>query len=63
MRKLLEVEAMLIAIGNGQSYGGGMRVCPNADLHDGLLDIMILHPVSKLEFLKGFPDRLPRNPY
>jgi diacylglycerol kinase (ATP) len=53
--KVLEVEAMLIAIGNGQSYGGGMRVCPNADLHDGLLDIMILHPVSKLEFLKVFP--------
>lgn len=53
--KILEVEAMLIAIGNGQSYGGGMRVCPNADLHDGLLDIMILHPVSKLEFLKVFP--------
>ena len=53
--KVLEVEAMLIAIGNGQSYGGGMRVCPNADLHDGLLDIMILHPVSKLEFIKVFP--------
>jgi diacylglycerol kinase (ATP) len=53
--KVLKVEAMLIAIGNGQSYGGGMRVCPNADLHDGLLDIMILHPVSKLEFIKVFP--------
>ena len=53
--KVLEVEAMLIAIGNGNSYGGGMRVCPNADLHDGLLDIMILHPVSKLEFMKVFP--------
>ena len=53
--KVLEVEAMLIAIGNGQSYGGGMRVCPNADLNDGLLDIMILHPVSKLEFIKVFP--------
>jgi len=53
--QVLQVEAMLIAIGNGNSYGGGMRVCPNADLHDGLLDVMILHPVSKLEFLKVFP--------
>ena len=53
--KVLEVEAMLIAIGNGSSYGGGMKVCPDADLHDGLLDIMILHPVSKLEFIKVFP--------
>lgn len=53
--RVLEVEAMLIAIGNGQSYGGGMRVCPGADLQDGLLDLMILHPVSKLEFMKVFP--------
>jgi diacylglycerol kinase (ATP) len=53
--KILEVEAMLIAIGNGNSYGGGMRVCPDAVLNDGLFDIMILHPVSKLEFIKVFP--------
>lgn len=53
--KILEVEAMLIAIGNGSSYGGGMRVCPDAVLNDGLFDIMILHPVSKLEFIKVFP--------
>jgi diacylglycerol kinase (ATP) len=53
--QILEVEAMLIAIGNGRSYGGGMQVCPNADLQDGLFDIMILHPVSKLEFIKVFP--------
>lgn len=48
-------EAMLIAIGNGQSYGGGMRVCPGANLQDGTLDLMILEPVSKLEFLRVFP--------
>ncbi len=53
--KILEVEAMLIAIGNGSSYGGGMKVCPEADLRDGLLDIMILHPISKFEFIKVFP--------
>ena len=53
--KILEVEAMLIAIGNGNSYGGGMRVCPDAVLNDGFFDIMILHPVSKLEFIKVFP--------
>ena len=53
--KVLQVEAMLIAIGNGSSYGGGMQVCPAADLRDGLFDIMILHPVSKLEFIKVFP--------
>ena len=53
--KVLDVQAMLIAIGNGRSYGGGMQVCPDADLYDGLFDIMILHPVSKMEFIKVFP--------
>lgn len=47
--------AMLIAIGNGISYGGGMKVCPNALVHDGLFDLMILGPISKFEFLRVFP--------
>lgn len=51
----LETPAMLIAVANGKSYGGGMKVCPDADLADGLFDIMVLQPVSKLEFLKVFP--------
>ena len=48
-------KAMLIAIANGRSYGGGMLVCPHAKLDDGLFDVMILKPVSKLEFIKVFP--------
>ena len=51
----LQVEAMLIAVANGSSYGGGMQVCPNASMSDGLFDVMILHPVSKVEFIKVFP--------
>ena len=48
-------KAMLVAVANGASYGGGMQLCPMADRSDGFLDIMILHPVSKLELLKVFP--------
>jgi diacylglycerol kinase (ATP) len=48
-------KAMLIAVSNGISYGGGMKVTPNAKLDDGLFDIMVLGPVSKIEFLKVFP--------
>jgi diacylglycerol kinase (ATP) len=50
-----QTEAMLVAIGNGPSYGGGMRVCPDARLDDGLLDVTVLGPISKPEFLKVFP--------
>ena len=51
----ISTQAMLIAVANGRSYGGGMLVCPHADIHDGLFDVMVLHPVSKIEFLKVFP--------
>ncbi len=47
--------AMLVAVGNGPSYGGGMRVCPDASFDDGLFDILILHEISTIEFLKVFP--------
>ena len=48
-------KAMLIAIANSPSYGGGMLVAPDARFDDGAFDVVILGPVSKLEFLKVFP--------
>ena len=53
--RTISTEAMLIAVANGKSYGAGMLVCPNANIGDGLFDVMVLHPVSKLEFIKVFP--------
>jgi diacylglycerol kinase (ATP) len=46
---------MLVAVGNGQSYGGGMRVCPGAQVDDGLLTVTVLSKISKPEFLRVFP--------
>ena len=51
----MPIQAMLIAVGNGRSYGAGMNVCPNAQLNDGLFDLVILEPVSTVEFVKVFP--------
>jgi diacylglycerol kinase (ATP) len=48
-------DAMLVAVGNGISYGGGMKVCPQADPADGLLDVTWLHGVGKATFLRTFP--------
>jgi diacylglycerol kinase (ATP) len=36
-----EVDAVLVAVGNTASYGGGIRICPDADPTDGLLDIVV----------------------
>lgn len=48
-------KAMLIAVGNGVSYGGGMKVCPGARIDDGKFEVMILKPISIFEFLRVFP--------
>ena len=53
--RTISTEAMLIAVANGRSYGGGMLVCPNANISDDLFDVMVLRPVTKLEFIKVFP--------
>ena len=50
-----ETEAMLVAVGNAKSYGAGMKVTPDAEVDDGLVDVQVLGPVSKPEFLKTFP--------
>jgi diacylglycerol kinase (ATP) len=50
-----DVDAMLVAVGNGPSYGGGLRMCEGAVLDDGLLDVVLIKPVSKVELVKVFP--------
>ena len=50
-----ETKAMLVVVGNGPSYGGGMQVLPDAQFDDGLLDVLLLHEISTVEFLKVFP--------
>ncbi|HLB61683.1 MAG TPA: diacylglycerol kinase family protein [Actinomycetota bacterium] len=49
------VEAMLVVLGNGRMYGGGMKVCPDASLTDGKLEICVVEAMSTGAFLRAFP--------
>ena len=51
----LKIKSMLVAVANGSSYGGGMKILPNASFRDGLLDLLYVDPVSKLTLLSIFP--------
>ena len=51
----VDVEATLVTVANGPSYGGGMNVCPDAKLDDGIFDVMVLGRVSRMELLRVFP--------
>ncbi len=49
------LDAMLVAVGNGPSFGGGLRITHGADLEDGMLDVVIIKPMSKVELVKTYP--------
>lgn len=51
----LQTRAMLVAVANTTSFGGGMKVCPDADVSDGLFDVLIVHELSIVAFLRVFP--------
>jgi diacylglycerol kinase (ATP) len=48
-------EATLVAVGNGPSFGGGLRITEGAVLDDGLLDVVWFRPLSRRELLKSYP--------
>lgn len=53
--EVVEIPGMLIAVGNGSTYGGGMKVCPGADVHDGVAEVLIVGRISKPALLRVFP--------
>jgi diacylglycerol kinase (ATP) len=48
-------EAMMVAVGNGPSFGGGLRITEGAVMDDGLLDVVVIRPMSKVELVRTYP--------
>jgi YegS/Rv2252/BmrU family lipid kinase len=46
---------MMVTVANAPFYGGGMKIAPDANMNDGLLNICIVKEISKLELLQQFP--------
>ncbi len=51
----LSLEAMMVSVGNGPSFGGGLRITEGAILDDGMLDVVIIKPMSKLSLVTTYP--------
>jgi diacylglycerol kinase (ATP) len=54
-----DVTATLVAVGNGAQYGGGKRIAPHAQWHDGVLGVTVIGPVSRRTLARLAPT-LPR---
>jgi diacylglycerol kinase family enzyme len=48
-------EYHLVAAANTGTTGGGMRIAPQADAEDGLLDLLTVGPLSRVELLRLMP--------
>ncbi|MFJ2541657.1 YegS/Rv2252/BmrU family lipid kinase [Microbacterium sp. NPDC087589] len=51
----IQAPGTLVAVGNTESYGGGMPLCVGAAADDGLLDIVQVAPLTRLRLLRLFP--------
>ena len=51
-----ERDVLFVAIANGAYYGGGMRICPDAEVDDGMLDLCIVGNLSRLAALREIPN-------
>jgi diacylglycerol kinase (ATP) len=52
---VIDTAAWLVAVGNTRTYASGMMITPAASVHDGLLDVCVVGPVSRIDFLRTFP--------
>jgi diacylglycerol kinase (ATP) len=50
-----QVQATMISIGNTPSYGGGLKICRDAKLDDGMFDITLVGPVTRRRLVRVFP--------
>ena len=44
-----------MAVANSSTYGGGMRIAPDASTTDGLFDVVLISDRSRLRFLRHLP--------
>lgn len=58
-----ELDSMLVAVANAGYFGGGIAICPDYDLADGLLDVAIVHPVPRMVLLTMFPRLASGKPF
>jgi diacylglycerol kinase (ATP) len=47
--------SLLVAFANGPFLGGGMQICPGAEVADGLLDLCVAGDLSRIEALRLLP--------
>jgi diacylglycerol kinase (ATP) len=48
-------QAMMVSVANGRRYAGAFLITPDAQVDDGLLNLCIVSPLSRLDMLRFMP--------
>ncbi|GAA2984700.1 diacylglycerol kinase (ATP) [Microbacterium terrae] len=48
-------DLVMATVGNGRTYGGGIPIAPDADVADGLLDLVLVRPAGRIRLLRLLP--------
>jgi diacylglycerol kinase (ATP) len=53
--EVIEMGIQNVVIANGRCFGGGMRIAPDAELDDGLFDVIVLPALGRIRTLTAVP--------
>ncbi|HEY4458053.1 MAG TPA: YegS/Rv2252/BmrU family lipid kinase [Pseudonocardiaceae bacterium] len=51
----LRLDATMVSVGNSRFYGGGIPICPDAELDDGLFDVTVVGATHRRDLLRILP--------
>ena len=54
-REVVDHVSLMVAFANGPYYGGGMKICPDASLTDGQVDVCVVGDLSRMQALRELP--------
>lgn len=54
-REVVDHISLMVAFANGPYYGGGMKICPDASLTDGQIDVCVVGDLTRLQALRELP--------
>ena len=51
----LRLDATMVSVGNSRFYGGGIPICPDAELDDGLFDVTVVGATHRRDLVRILP--------
>ena len=54
--QIVQGRVFLVAVANGPTYGGGMRIAPDAVADDGLFDVCVVGDLSRWDVVRLIPE-------